>query len=70
MHGNSHTKVLTDVLLDINNIVAPSQVPGGAFESLSSNTKLGRAVQEACDELETLSGLVRQSNSVCAWHST
>ena len=37
------------------------QVPGGAFDSLSSNTKLGKAVQEACDELDTLVTLVRPS---------
>jgi hypothetical protein len=35
------------------------QVPGGANDSMSSNTQLGRAVQDACKELETLGGLVR-----------
>ncbi len=37
------------------------QVPGGAFDSLSSNTQLGKAVQQACDELDTLVTLVRQT---------
>jgi hypothetical protein len=37
-----------------------AQVPGGANDSLSSNTHLGRAVQDACNELETLGGLVRR----------
>ncbi|CAL5223377.1 g5882 [Coccomyxa viridis] len=36
-------------------------VPGGAFDSLSSNTQLGKAVQQACDELDTLVTLERQS---------
>ena len=34
------------------------QVPGGANDSLSSNTKLGRAVDDACAELEALGKLV------------
>lgn len=38
------------------------QVPGGALDSLSSNTKLGKAVQEACDELDALVTLVRQTS--------
>lgn len=33
---------------------APVQVPGGYKDSLSSNTELGRAVRDACDELSTL----------------
>lgn len=34
-------------------------VPGGANDSLSSNTELGRAVRAACDELDALGRLVR-----------
>ena len=34
------------------------QVPGGYQDSLSSNTELGRAVQDACEELDNLSNLV------------
>jgi len=41
------------------------QVPGGAFDSLSSNTKLGKAVQEACDELDTLVTLVNHPSQPC-----
>ena len=33
---------------------ATPQVPGGANDSLTSNTALGRAVGGACDELEAL----------------
>ena len=33
------------------------QVPGGYQDSLSSNTDLGKAVQEACAELDTLADL-------------
>ena len=33
-------------------------MPGTVNDSLSSNTRLGRAVQEACDELENLQALV------------
>ena len=36
-----------------------AQVPGGYQDSLSSNTELGRAVQNACQELDNLSALVR-----------
>lgn len=36
-------------------------MPGGYQDSLSSNTELGRAVRSACDELETLGGMVRSS---------
>lgn len=36
-------------------------VPGGANDSLSSNTHLGRAVQDACNELETLGGLEQET---------
>ena len=36
-----------------------TQVPGGSEDSLSSNTELGRAVREACDEIEHLGRLVR-----------
>lgn len=32
-------------------------VPGGYQDSLSSNTPLGRAVREACDELDHLAQL-------------
>lgn len=32
-------------------------VPGGANDSLSSNTELGKAVRAACDELEHLGNL-------------
>ena len=35
-----------------------SQVPGTVNDSLSSNTQLGRAVQDACDELAGLQALV------------
>ncbi|BDA45573.1 hypothetical protein COCOBI_07-3600 [Coccomyxa sp. Obi] len=38
-------------------------VPGGSNDSLSSNTQLGQAVRDACDELETLAALERQSLS-------
>ena len=38
--------------------LSPMQVPGGYQDSLSSNTELGRAVQDACDELDNLSSLV------------
>ncbi len=34
------------------------QVRGGANDSLTSNTELGQAVQEACDELGVLGSLV------------
>ena len=37
------------------------QVPGGYQDSLSSNTPLGRAVREACDELEALGSMVRHN---------
>ena len=40
------------------------QVPGGANDSLTSNTKLGRAVEDACNELEALGKLV-MTRSVC-----
>ncbi|KAL3141091.1 hypothetical protein ABBQ38_003447 [Trebouxia sp. C0009 RCD-2024] len=36
-------------------------VPGGYQDSLSSNTELGRAVQSACDELDNLSALEKES---------
>ncbi len=36
---------------------APVQVPGGYKDSLSSNTELGRAVRDACNELDHLSDL-------------
>lgn len=36
-------------------------VPGGYQDSLSSNTELGRAVQNACDELDNLSSLEKES---------
>ena len=45
--------------------VLPLQVPGGYQDSLSSNTELGRAVQNACDELDNLSNLV-QDLDTCA----
>jgi hypothetical protein len=35
------------------------EVRGGAKDSLSSNTELGRAVRGACDELENLASLDR-----------
>ena len=38
------------------------QVPGGANDSLTSNTRLGRAVQDACAELEALGKLVRATH--------
>jgi len=38
-------------------------VPGGYQDSLSSNTELGRALQEACDELDNLSTLEKDSLS-------
>jgi hypothetical protein len=37
------------------------QVPGGANDSLTSNTPLGRAVGGACDELEALAELERDA---------
>lgn len=40
------------------------QVPGGYQDSLSSNTELGRAVQNACDELDNLSSLVMKPRHV------
>ncbi len=40
-----------------------SQVPGGYQDSLSSNTELGRAVQDACEELDNLSNLVWQAKA-------
>lgn len=36
------------------------QVPGGYQDSLSSNTELGRAVQSACAELDTLATLEQE----------
>ncbi|KAK9852841.1 hypothetical protein WJX84_006250 [Apatococcus fuscideae] len=36
-------------------------VRGGVNDSLSSNTELGQAVQNACDELEALGGLEQES---------
>ncbi|DBB01224.1 hypothetical protein WJX77_012314 [Trebouxia sp. C0004] len=36
-------------------------VPGGYQDSLSSNTELGRAVQDACEELNNLSNLEKES---------
>ena len=39
----------------------PPQVPGGANDSLTSNTPLGRAVGGACDELEALAELERDA---------
>ena len=36
---------------------AAVQVPGGVNDSISSNTKLGRAVNDACAELEALGKL-------------
>ena len=44
----------------------PLQVPGGYQDSLSSNTELGRAVQDACDELDNLSNLVQNLDSCAA----
>lgn len=37
------------------------QVPGGYQDSLSKNTQLGKAVDEACKELDSLGELVRGS---------
>ena len=37
------------------------QVPGGANDSLTSNTPLGRAVGGACDELEAQAELERDA---------
>jgi hypothetical protein len=34
-------------------------VPGTYFDALNSNTKLGKAVKAAVEELEHLGGLVR-----------
>ena len=42
--------------LNLNQLAV--QVPGGYQDSLSSNTELGRAVQDACEELDNLSNLV------------
>lgn len=36
-------------------------VPGGYQDSLSQNTELGRAVSDACEELDNLSKLERES---------
>lgn len=47
--------------------VLPVQVPGGYQDSLSSNTELGRAVQNACDELDNLSNLVQDLDSCTAY---
>lgn len=47
------------------------QVPGGYQDSLSSNTELGRAVQDACEELDNLSNLVcLASAAVISKHSS
>lgn len=46
------------------NRVVRKQVPGGAKDSLTSNTQLGRAVNDACKELETLGSMVRLSSAV------
>lgn len=55
----THDAVLKSMLL---------QVRGGANDSLSSNTELGQAVQNACEELETLAGLVSPvMSSYMAW---
>ena len=44
------------------------QVPGTSTDSLSSNTQLGRAVQDACSELEGLQALVRPLCMLqCSW---
>ena len=51
--------LLPDVGLHEDVIRCVMQVPGGYQDSLSSNTELGRAVQDACDELDNLSSLVR-----------
>ena len=50
--------------------VLPLQVPGGYQDSLSSNTELGRAVQNACDELDNLSNLVQDLAKCAAWLCT
>ena len=36
------------------------QVPGGYKDSLTKNTPLGRAVSDACSELEQLGAMVRR----------
>lgn len=40
------------------------QVPGGYKDSLSQNTPLGRAVSDACSELENIGSLVSHRHSV------
>ncbi len=35
------------------------QVPGSYFDALNGNTKLGKAVRAACDELEHLNSMVK-----------
>ncbi len=41
------------------------QVPGTYFDALNPNTKLGKAVRAACDELSHLSALVRNGAAHC-----
>ena len=43
---------------DVSYIGLTLQVPGGYQDSLSKNTKLGKALDEAVNELDTLGELV------------
>jgi hypothetical protein len=58
-HHHVHVPFVT-CIVSLMCVGTAAQVPGGANDSLSSNTHLGRAVQDACNELETLGGLVRR----------
>eukprot|EP00884_Botryococcus_braunii_P000410 jgi/Botrbrau1/1036/Bobra.0076s0008.2 len=42
-------------------------VPGGYNDSLSSNTPLGRAIDSACKELDTLGQMVREMRCFGFW---
>lgn len=48
----------TDILLTVDE---DWEVPGGANDSLTSNTPLGRAVASACEELEVLADLEKDA---------
>lgn len=37
------------------------QVPGTYRDAMSANTQLGKAVRDACEELDTLSALERET---------
>ena len=50
--------------MSLNDNTCPLQVPGTYWDALNGNTKLGKAVRAACEELEHLNELV--SGSVVA----